>query len=191
MVGVPLMELEESLVFGMFPTRLLIFEDRIEVRGFELLREKIESKGYDRVDRVVVSGEGWLANLVISEKGRQPILIRGVDKGDAERAGTMIEERVTRANRGSTQATPPTTIDEEGLIQNLTELRDAGILSEEFEAKRGGCCGNEERTRRIAADSVAPPSARETEPCSIAPSGRAQNCGRKGAGNLRRRVYFR
>jgi len=97
----------------MFPTRLLIFEDRIEVRGFELLREKIESKGYDRVDRVVVSGEGWLANLVISEKGRRPILIRGVDKGDAERAGA--------------------------LIQNLTELRDAGILSEEeFESKRRG-----------------------------------------------------
>ncbi len=135
----PLMELEESLVFGMFPTRLLIFEDRIEVRGFEFLREKIESKGYDRVDRVLVSGEGWLANLVILEKGRQPILIRGVDKGDAERAGAMVEDRVTRANRGPTQATPPTTVDEEGLIQNLTELRDAGILSEEeFEAKRGG-----------------------------------------------------
>ena len=131
------MELEESLVFGMFPTRLLIFEDRIEVRGFELLREKVEARGYDRVDRVVVSREGWLANLVISEKGRRPILIRGVDKGDAERAGALIEERVTRANRGPTQAASPKTIDEEGLIQNLTELRDAGILSEEeLEAKR-------------------------------------------------------
>ena len=139
MVGGPLMELEESLVFGMFPTRLLIFEDRLEVRGFELLREKVESKGYDRVDRVVVSGEGWLANLVISEKGKQPILLRGVDKGDAERAGALIEERATRANRGPTQESPPTTIDEEGLIQNLTELREAGILSEEeFETKRRG-----------------------------------------------------
>jgi len=133
------MELEESLVFGMFPTRLLIFEDRIEVRGFELLREKVESRGYDRVDRVVISGEGWLANLVISEKGRQPILIRDVDKEAAERAGALIEERVTRADGGPTQESPPTTIDEEGLIQNLTELRDAGILSEEeFEAKRKG-----------------------------------------------------
>jgi len=135
----PLMELEESLVFGMFPTRLLIFEDRIEVRGFELLREKVEPKGYDRVDRVMVSGEGWLANLVISEKGGRPILIRGVDRGDAERAGALIEERVARANGGPTQESPPTTIDREDLIQNLTELRDAGILSEEeFEAKRRG-----------------------------------------------------
>jgi hypothetical protein len=134
-VGAPLMELEESLVFGMFPTRLLIFEDRIEVRGSELLREKVESKGYDRVDRVVVSGEGWLANLVISEKGRQPVLIRGVDRDVAERAGALIEDRVSRANGGPTQATPPGTT-EEGLIQNLTELRDAGILSEEeFETK--------------------------------------------------------
>ena len=133
------MELEESLVFGMFPTRLLIFEDRIEVRGFELLREKVERRGYDRVDRVVVSGEGWLANLVISEKGGRPILIRGVDKGDAERAGALIEERMTRADGGPTQASPPTPIDEERLILNLTELRDAGVLSEEeFEAKRRG-----------------------------------------------------
>ena len=133
----PLMELEESLVFGMFPTRLLIFEDRIEVRGFELLREKTESKGYDHVDRVAVSGEGWLANLVISEKGGRPILIRGVDRGDAERAGALIEERVTRANGGPTQAPPAT--DVEGLIRNLTQLRDAGVLSEEeFEAKRRG-----------------------------------------------------
>ena len=138
MVGAPLMTIEESLVFGMFPTRLLVFEDRIEVRGFELLREKVESKGYDRVDRVVVSGEGWLANLVISEKGGRPILIRGVDKRDAERAGALIEERVTRAN-GTTQATPPTAVDEERLILNLTQLRDAGVLSEEeFEAKRRG-----------------------------------------------------
>src|SRR4028119_832660 len=101
------MELEESLVFGMFPTRLLIFEDRIEVRGFELLREKIEPRGYDRVERVVVSGEGWLANLVISEKGGRPILIRGVDRGDADRAVALIEERVTRASRDPTQAPPP------------------------------------------------------------------------------------
>lgn len=136
MVGAPLMELEESYVFGMFPTRLLIFEDRIEVRDFELLRERIESKGYDRVDRVVVSGEGWLASLVISEKGRQPILIRGVNKGEAERAGALIEARVARANDDHTQSSSKT-IDEESQIQSLAELRDAGVLSEEeFETKR-------------------------------------------------------
>lgn len=139
MVGAPLMELEESYVFGMFPTRLLIFEDRIEVRDFELLRERIESKGYDRVDRVVVSGEGWLANLVIAEEGRRPILIRGVNRGDAERAGALIEERVARANDNPMQASSPTTIEVESLNRSLTELRDAGILSEEeFETKRRG-----------------------------------------------------
>jgi hypothetical protein len=94
------MELEESLVFGMFPTRLLIFEDRFEVRGFELLREKVESKGYDRVERVVVSGQGWLANLVVSEKEGLPILIRGVNRDEAERAGALIEERAARAAGG-------------------------------------------------------------------------------------------
>ncbi len=161
----PLMELEESLVFGMFPTRLLIFEDRIEVRGFELLREKVESKGYDRVDRVVVSGEGWLANLVISEKGRRPVLIRGVDKDDAERVAALIEERLTRANGGTMQATPPTTTDDERLILNLTELRDAGVLSEEeFEAKRRGVT-REGGTDPTAADSSASSSDGKTGPC--------------------------
>jgi hypothetical protein len=138
-VGAPLMELEESWVFGMFPTRLLIFDDRIEVRGFELMREKIQSKGYDRVDGVVVSGEGWLANLVISEKGKRPILIRGVNKDAAECAGALIESCAARARGTPVQASPPATVDEEGLIQNLTELRDAGILNEEeFETKRRG-----------------------------------------------------
>jgi hypothetical protein len=133
------MELEESYVFGMFPTRLLIFEDRIEWRDFELLRERTESKGYDRVDRVVVSGEGWFANLVIAEKGRRPILIRGVNRGDAERAGALIEERVARANDNPMQASSPTTIEVESLNRSLRELRDAGILSEEeFETKRRG-----------------------------------------------------
>lgn len=123
-------------MFGVFPTRLLIFDDRFEVRGFELLRETVESRGYDRVESVVVSGEGWLANLVISEKGGRPILIRGVNKDEAERAGALIEERAARAGGGPTQATPPTTT-EEGLILSLEKLRDAGILSEEeFEAKR-------------------------------------------------------
>jgi hypothetical protein len=138
-VGAPLMELEESWVFGMFPTRLLIFDDHIEVRGFELMREKIQSKGYDRVDGVVVSDEGWLANLVISEKGKRPILIRGVNKDAAERAGALIESRAALARGTPVRAFPPATVDEEGLIQNLTELRDAGILNEEeFETKRRG-----------------------------------------------------
>jgi hypothetical protein len=136
--GVPLMEIEESWVFGMYPTRLLIFEDRIEVRGFELLRENIESRGYDRVDGVTVSGEGWLANLVISEKGGRPILIRGVNKDAAERAGALIEGRAARARGTPGQASPPASADEEALIQNLKELRDAGVLDEEeFEAKLG------------------------------------------------------
>ncbi len=161
----PLMELEESLVFGMFPTRFLIFEDRIEVRGFELLREKVESKGYDHVDRVVVSGEGWLANLVIWEKGRRPVLIRGVDKDDAERVAALIEERLTRANGGTMQVTPPTTTDDERLILNLTELRDAGVLSEEeFEAKRRGVT-REGGTDPTAADSSASSSDGKTGPC--------------------------
>jgi hypothetical protein len=143
MLGAPIMELEESMMFGMFPRRLLIFDDRIEVRGFELLREKVESRGYDTVERVVVSRKGWLADVVISVEGEGPVLIRGVDKNDAERAGALIEERAALAGRGPTRETRPTT-DAEGLIQSLQKLRDAGVLSrEEFEAKLEGLRGDD------------------------------------------------
>ena len=134
MVGTPLMELEESWMFGMFPTRLLIFDDRIEVRDFELMRERTTSKGYDRVDGATVSGEGWLANIVIALKDEKPILIRGISRDDAGRAGALIEDRAARAGDLSAPETP--TVDVGRLIQNLAELRDAGILSEEeFETK--------------------------------------------------------
>ena len=143
MAGTPLMELEESWMYGMFPTRLLIFEDRIEVRDFELLRERTESRGYDRVERVVVSGEGRLANLVITEKDKEPVLIRGLDRDAAGRAGALIEERVASARTAS--PSPPATAEEERLIQSLTDLRNAGVLSEEeFEAKRRGVTGRGE-----------------------------------------------
>ncbi len=129
MGGAPLMELGEAWVFGLWPKRLLIFEDRIEVRDFELLRERVEPRSYGWVDRVVVSGGNRFANLLITSWGRKPVLIRGVNKNTAERARTLIEERMARAG-GRDPGT-------ERLIRDLSQLRDAGVLSEEeFEAKR-------------------------------------------------------
>jgi hypothetical protein len=63
------------------------------------------------------------------------------------------------------QVTPPTTTDDERLILNLTELRDAGVLSEEeFEAKRRGVT-REGGTDPTAADSSASSSDGKTGPC--------------------------
>ena len=136
MGGTPLMELEEAPYFGIWPRRLAIFEDRIEVRDFELLREKTESKEYGWVDRVVVSGKGWFSSLLLAGREGEPVLIRGVRKDAAERAKALIEERMLRANgrlMRSSEAAP----DSERLIRALTVLRDAGVLSEEeFETKR-------------------------------------------------------
>ena len=140
MGGAPLMELEEAWVFGLWPKRLLIFEDRIEVRDFELLRERVESRRYDWVDRVVVSGGNRFASLLITSWGRKPVLIRGVNKNTAERARTLIEERMARAG-GRDPGT-------ERLIRDLSELRDAGVLSEEeFEAKRKEVLAKKQRHR--------------------------------------------
>ncbi len=144
-VGIPLMELEEAPYFGIWPKRLLIFEDRLEVRDFELLREKTESKGYGWVDRVVVSGNGWSSSLLLTGRGGEPVLIRGVRKNAAERARALIEARMPRASGPRASTAAP---DTERLMRALTELRDAGILSEEeFETKRESVMAKEERRR--------------------------------------------
>ena len=137
MGGVPLMELEESWMFGLWPKRLLIFEDRIEVRDFELLRERAEPRKYGWIDRVSVSGGSWFANLMITGPGSKPILVRGLSKSDAESARALIEERMARANVYPSRSSSPAAPSTERLIRSLAELRDAGVLSEEeFEIKR-------------------------------------------------------
>ena len=143
----PLMELEEAPYFGIWPRRLAIYEDRVEVRDFELLREKTESKGYGWVDRVVVSGRGWFSSLLLAGREGEPVLIRGVRKDAAERAKALIEERMPRAN-GQLMRSPEAAPDTERLIRALTELREAGILGEEeFETKRKELMGEQERRR--------------------------------------------
>jgi hypothetical protein len=89
-----------------------------------------------------------------------------VNKDAAERAGALIEGRAARAKGAPAQASPPASVDEEGLIQNLKELRDAGILNEEeFEAKLGGVTRREEaHVRRPLArlPGILPPDRRVT-----------------------------
>jgi hypothetical protein len=141
------MELEESWMFGLWPKRLLIFEDRIEVRDFELLRERAEPKKYGWIDRVSVSGGSWLVNLLITGPGSKPILVRGLSKSDAERARALIEERMARANVYPSRSSPaaPST---ELLIRSLAELRDAGVLSEEeFKIKRSEVIREQQKYR--------------------------------------------
>jgi hypothetical protein len=145
--GAPLMELEEAPYFGIWPRRLAIFEDRVEVRDFELLREKIDSKEYGWVDRVVVSGKGWFSSLLLAGREGEPVLIRGVRKDAAERAKALIEERMPRAN-GQLIRSPEAAPDTERLMLALTELRDAGVLSEEeFETKRKDVMDKKKRRR--------------------------------------------
>ena len=147
MGGTPLMELEEAPYFGIWPRRLAIFEDRVEVRDFELLREKTESKEYGWVDRVVVSGKGWFSSLLLAGREGEPVLIRGVSRDAAERAKALIEERMPRAN-GQLMRSPEAAPDTERLVRALTELRDAGVLGEEeFETKRKELMAKQKRRR--------------------------------------------
>ena len=69
----PLTELEESWVFGMlWPKRLLIFEDRIELHDQELLRETVETTEYSEVEGVVVGGGVRSTNLLIGSTPATP-----------------------------------------------------------------------------------------------------------------------
>lgn len=135
MADTPLFELEESWVFGMlWPKRLLIFEDRIESRSMELLRETIETTPYRDIKTVAVSGGGWSANLLIKRSGK-PILIRGIEEPAAMYAKTLIEERMSQPADNLSKISPDTA--KADLIRKLAELRDAGVLtSEEFETKK-------------------------------------------------------
>ena len=99
----PLMEIEESLIYGLWPKRLRIFEDRIETQDFVLLRETSESREYGWIEHVTVSGAGMFANLLIWGHWDRPILMRGLDKDAAERAKTLIEERAARVGEDPTQ----------------------------------------------------------------------------------------
>ena len=136
MADTPLLELEESWVFGMlWPKRLLIFEDRIETHGSELLRETIETIQYGEIEDVIVGGGGWSASLLIKH-GNKPLLLRGVDEAAAGHAKSLIGERMARPADSLHQASSDTPTNTD-LIRKLAELRDAGVLTpEEFEAKR-------------------------------------------------------
>lgn len=97
-----LMELEESVIYGLWPKRLRIFEDRIETQDFVLLRETTEAKKYGCIDNVTVSGEGLLVNLLIKgHRGKPILLMRGLNKDAAQRAKALIEERMARAESRS------------------------------------------------------------------------------------------
>ena len=138
MNDLPIMELEESWVFGMlWPKRLLIFEDRIEMRGVELLRETVAVIRYTEIETVVAGGGGWSASLLIKPRNTRPILIRGIEENSAREARALIEERMKRANNGQPFRELSSLPDTQNLILKLSELRDAGVLTrEEFESKR-------------------------------------------------------
>ncbi len=136
MADTPLLELEESWVFGMlWPKRLLIFEDRIETHSSELLREIVETIRYEEVQNVVVGGRGRQTSLLI-KRGDKPILLRGVEEAAAGYAKSLIEEHMTRPV-GNSRRTSSKTHARIDLIRKLAELRDAGVLTpEEFESKK-------------------------------------------------------
>jgi hypothetical protein len=102
MGDVALMELEESIIYGLWPKRLRIFEDHIETQEFVLLRETTEPKRYGSIGSVMVSGEGLLVNLLIKDQRGKPILLmRGLNRDAARRAKALIEERMARAESRS------------------------------------------------------------------------------------------
>ncbi len=139
------MELEESFIYGLWPRKLLIFEDHIELRSFELLREKTEWREYGRIGGVEIPGKRGFTNLLIRDNQGRSILIRGVERAEAERAGALIEERIARLRERSPQPGSPAP----ELVRKLAELRDAGLLSqEEFETKRNGVINAGETSSR-------------------------------------------
>lgn len=134
----PNFELEESWVFGMlWPKRLRVFGDRIEVTSTELMREIVETVEFGEIEAIVVGGRGPSSSLLVRRRRDKPVLMRGVDQDAAHEVKTFVEERMSLASfprdpDGSSKSQSTT-----ALVRKLTDLRDAGVLSsKEFEAKR-------------------------------------------------------
>lgn len=134
----PILELEESWVFGMlWPKRLRVFEDRLEVSGTELMRETIETVAFGEIEAIVIGGRGPSSSLLVRRRIGKPVLMRGVNKDAAHKAKTFAEERMFLASSTGGPDEPSNRRKTEALIRKLTEIRDAGLLSaEEFEDKR-------------------------------------------------------
>lgn len=133
----PILELEESWVFGMlWPKRLRVFEDRLEVSGTELMRETIETVAFGEIEAIVIGGQGPSSSLLVRRRIGKPVLMRGVNKDAAHKAKTFAEERMF-ADPTDNPNSPLEGRENEILVQKLAELRDAGVLSpEEFEDKK-------------------------------------------------------
>lgn len=92
----PLLEVEESLVFGLWPRKLLVFGDRIEVVDGGPVHAASETRAYSRIERVRALKGAWFVNLLI-ESPDGPLLLRGLKTREAVRVREILEERIQRS----------------------------------------------------------------------------------------------
>ncbi len=121
----------------LWPKRLQVFGDRIEVSSTELMREIVETVEFGEIEAIVVGGRGPSSSLLIKRLSNKPVLMRGVNHDTARRVKTFVEERMSLASSAVEPREPPKNRNTNALVRKLTDLRDAGVLSsEEFEEKR-------------------------------------------------------
>ena len=121
----------------LWPKRLRVFEDKIEVSSTELMRETVDTVEFAEIEAIVVGGRGASSSLLLRRRRGKPILMRGVDCDAAHRAKSIAEERMLWRSPTREPHESPEERNNKTLVRKLADLRDAGVLStEEFEAKR-------------------------------------------------------
>ena len=125
----------KSAAFGTgVPSRILVYENEIEVRTLRPPRRSVQRVRYEQIAQVFVNRGIVYAELVIETRGGGTLSLAGMSKPNAEAARALIRERLDAASTGAAGVSYSGAPEQ---IRKLAELRDAGILSaEEFETKK-------------------------------------------------------
>ena len=120
------------------PKRLLVFEDRVEMKDPGLLKTQTQVMRYEQIAQVGVRSGFFYADLVIESRGGGSIVLKRLSRSAAKLAGRLINERLGRSFFPATPTEAPNERrDVPELLRELAQLREAGILTEEeFEAQK-------------------------------------------------------
>lgn len=135
----PIMEVRQSdlttSATDLRPKRLLVFEDRVEMRDPGLFKTQTQEMRFDQIAQVSVKKRWVFADLVIESRGGGVIHIANLSRGDAARVRELIGGRLRGPVVTEEAREPAPDIPEQ--IKKLAELKEQDILTiEEFEAKK-------------------------------------------------------
>lgn len=153
----PLMRVTESLLFGLWPRQMLIFDDRIEVMRDGPLQPASESRAYFQIERVSAFKGAWFVNLLI-EGPEGPAASEG-DGGRRGRPSQRSHRGAGTESSGVQRGHCPRTVSAGGLAGRPVTLPGALLLNRGFAGTGGPYLLRTDHTEeRESVSGTVPPS---------------------------------